>query len=84
MEIPLILCLIIVSAAIVLPHLSTAGRKIVISIASVPVLSAAFYMIVTPGWMPGRKRFPGPLLRWLVFLLVAAAIVVIVVAIDLA
>jgi hypothetical protein len=83
MEIPLLVIVAIVVVAILIPHLSSLGRKILISIAAVPILFALYYMIVIPGWMPGDKTRLRPPWNWLVFLLVAALIVVVVVMIVL-
>ena len=82
-EIPLLLVLVLIVVAILVPHLSVIGRKILISIAAVPVLFALFYMIVIPGWMPGNRFRLGPILRWMVFLLASILIVSVVVMMDL-
>jgi hypothetical protein len=81
MEIPILLILVFMAVAITLPHLPPLGKRIMLGLAAVPVLFCLYYMIVTPGWMPGdRKR-----LRWpwslIVFLIVTAAIVAGVVAV---
>ncbi len=60
--------------ALLFPHLSLVGRKILISIAALPVLFCLFYMIVIPGWTlnhSGRLKPPWSLLA---FLLLAALI----------
>lgn len=83
MEIPLLFLMMIVVVAIIIPYLSSLGRKILISIAAVPILFAIYYMIVSPGWMPGDRTRLRPPWNWLVFLLVAALVVVVVVMIVL-
>ncbi len=76
------LFVLLVAMVILIPYLSLLGRKIVVSIAAVPILFALFYMIVIPGWMPAdRSRLKWPW-NWLVFLLLAIVIVIAVVAID--
>ncbi|HEX4325819.1 MAG TPA: hypothetical protein VH105_03325 [Burkholderiales bacterium] len=83
LEIPILLMVVVLVVALVLPHLPPLGRKIFLGVAAVPVLFFLFYMIVIPGWTPGsagRLRAPW---NWLVFLLLAGAIVFVVVAFAL-
>ncbi|MCM0082192.1 hypothetical protein L4X63_11375 [Geomonas sp. Red32] len=82
LEVPILLCLVGVSLALVVPHLSSTGRKIAVTMASVPVLFALYYMIVVPGWMGGNKVPAGPVTRWAIFALAAAAVAAAVVMID--
>lgn len=76
LEIPILLMVVGVVMSILIPNLPPLGQKILISIAAAPILFGLYYMIVIPGWMPGddgRLKWPWNLL---VFLLLAAAIVV--------
>ncbi|GFO56373.1 hypothetical protein GMSM_33800 [Geomonas sp. Red276] len=83
MEVPILLCLVAVSLALIIPHLSTFGRKIAVSIAAFPVLFCLYYMIVIPGWRGGERASLGPVMRWVIFALAALGIVTVVVMIDL-
>ena len=74
-EIPILLMVVGMVVALLLPHLAPAGRKVLISIAALPILFCLYYMIVIPGWTPnpgGRLKPPWNLLA---FLLLAALIV---------
>jgi membrane protease YdiL (CAAX protease family) len=83
LEIPILLVVVIVVLAVLLPNLRPGGQKFLIAIASVPILFALFYMIVTPGWTPSNKARLRPPWNWLVFLLVAIPIVAVLVMIFL-
>jgi hypothetical protein len=83
MEIPILLMVVLVVVALVLPNLPPLGRKIFLGLAAVPVLYFLFYMLITPGWMPGDKGRLRPPWNWLVFLLLAGAILFVVVAFAL-
>lgn len=74
MEIPIMLAVVGVVAALVLPHLSPFGAKVFIGIALLPVLYFLYYMIVIPGWMPSDTNRLRPPWSVVVFTLVAAAI----------
>jgi membrane protease YdiL (CAAX protease family) len=84
LEIPILFMVVVVVLSIILPNLPPLGQKIALAIAAVPILFALFYMIVIPGWMPGDKGRLRPPWNWIVFLLVAAAIITVVVAFALA
>ncbi|WP_186405705.1 hypothetical protein [Candidatus Accumulibacter aalborgensis] len=60
--------------AALFPNLPPLGQKVLVGVATLPVLYSLYYMIVTPGWMPGNERFK-PILRLSAFLLLAATIV---------
>ena len=81
LEIPILLVLAIVILSIVIPHLNKVGQKIAAVIGAIPVLFALFYMIVTPGWMPGDRTRLKPPWSWIVFLLVAIPVIAVVVMI---
>jgi hypothetical protein len=83
LEIPLLLFIILIVVVVLIPYLSIGGRKILISIAAVPVLFALYYMIVIPGWTPYRRNRLGPTGRKVVFLLTAILIIGFVVLINL-
>jgi hypothetical protein len=78
LEIPLLLVAVGLLVAILFPKLPPMGQKVLVSVAALPVLYSLYYVIVTPGWMPGNE--PGnerlkPTLRLLTFLLLAVMIV---------
>jgi hypothetical protein len=82
LEVPILLFVVLLTVAILIPHLSPLGRKVVLTIAAVPVLFALYYMIVIPGWRPGVTPLRWPW-NWLSFLLCAILIVSAVVIINL-
>jgi len=74
-EIPLIMLAVFVALALVLPHLSVAGRKGLLTVATVPTLGCLFYLIVAPGWARGAQPRGRAAIRLALFLACAAAIV---------
>jgi hypothetical protein len=80
LEVPLILAAVAMVVTIVLPALPPIGQKILLGVASVPVLFALFYMIVIPGWTPDTRGRLKPPWNWFVFILVAALIITVVLA----
>jgi hypothetical protein len=80
LEVPILLAVVVIVVAVVFPNLPRYGQKIFLGVAAIPVLFCLYYMIVIPGWSPhggGRLRPPW---SWIVFGLVAAAIIAVVVA----
>lgn len=75
LEIPILLMVVGMVVALLLPHLAPVGRKVLISIAALPVLFCLFYMIVIPGWTPNASGRLKPPWSVLAFLLLAALIV---------
>lgn len=69
-EFPLILMGILFLLSIILPRLSHDAARIVLAVATVPVLAVLYYMLITPGWQPNAKRLRPPW-NWLVFGLAA-------------
>lgn len=57
-EIPVVLLALFLALALSLPRLSVFGRKILLSVAIVPILYCLFYVIVHPGRTAARLR-PG-------------------------
>lgn len=70
LEIPLIMAVVGVLLALALPHLSIALRKGLLVLGALVWLGGLYYMIVIPGWQPGR-RSGGRAWRLGLFLLVA-------------
>lgn len=70
LEIPLIMAVVGVLLALALPHLSIALRKGLLVLGALVWLGGLYYMIVIPGWQPGR-RSGGRAWRLALFLLVA-------------
>jgi peptidoglycan/LPS O-acetylase OafA/YrhL len=83
LEIPILFFILLVILAIILPHLRPLGQKILICIATVPILFMLYYMIVIPGWMPSDTARLRPPWNLLVFLLVAIVIITVVTMIVL-
>jgi peptidoglycan/LPS O-acetylase OafA/YrhL len=73
MEVPLLLMVVGVVAAILVPNLEPVGQKIVVGLAAVAALFGLYYMIVVPGWTPGGGGLRRPW-NWLAFALAALAI----------
>lgn len=69
--------------ALALPHLSIALRKGLLVLGTLVWIGGLYYMIVIPGWQPGR-RFYGRAWRLGLFLLVAGLFSVVVGAYVLA
>ncbi len=80
MEVPILLAVVGIVVAVVLPHLPRFGQKIFLGAAAIPVLFCLYYMIVIPGWSPNSSGHLRPPWSWMVFGLVAAAIIAVVVA----
>ncbi len=75
LEIPILVMGVGMVVALLLPHLAPVGRKVLISIAALPVLFCLYYMIVIPGWTPNHSGRLKPPWNLLAFLLLAALIV---------
>jgi hypothetical protein len=75
LEIPVMLFIIVLAVAILAPRLPLIGQKVLIGVAVVPILFCLFYMIVAPGWMPGRFSLARRVWRVGLFLGCAAAII---------
>jgi hypothetical protein len=70
MEVPLIMAVVGVLLAVALPHLSIALRKGLLVLGTLVWLGGLYYMIVIPGWQPGRRSY-GRAWRLGLFLLIA-------------
>ncbi|MCX7258513.1 MAG: hypothetical protein NTZ64_17850 [Polaromonas sp.] len=70
MEIPLIMAVVGVLLAVAIPHLSSALRKGLLVLGTLVWIGGLYYMIVIPGWQPGR-RSGGRAWRLGLFLLLA-------------
>ena len=57
MEIPLIMAVVGVLLAVLIPHLSIALRKGLLVLGTLVWLGGLYYMIVIPGWQPGRCSY---------------------------
>jgi hypothetical protein len=75
LEIPILLAAVTIVVAVLLPMLPPIGQRVLVALAAVPVLFCLYYMIVTPGWMPGQRIATGALVRWMLFMLLAVGIV---------
>jgi len=74
MEVPILMAVIAICAAMLLPRRPPMGQKVLSALATVPVLLCLYYMIVNPGWQPGQQLRLRGSLRWIAFLLVAASV----------
>jgi hypothetical protein len=71
MEIPLIMAVVGVLLAVLIPHLSIALRKGLLVLGALVWLGGLYYMIVIPGWQPGRCSYGGRAWRLGLFVLLA-------------
>jgi hypothetical protein len=69
------LLILVVGLSILVPRLPLVGQKVMIGVAVLPIVFCLFYMIVAPGWVPGRSGRARRAWRVVVFLGLAAAIV---------
>ena len=75
LEVPLLISAVAIAAVILIPMLPPIGAKIFVGLATIVVIPALYYIIVTPGWQPGQS---GPASRsgaYLAFGLIAAGII---------
>src|ERR1700680_3560664 len=75
LEIPVMLFIIVLALSVLVPRLPFNGQKVLLGIAAVPIVFCLFYMIVTPGWVPGTSARGGRVWRVALFLGCAAVIV---------
>ncbi len=61
-EIPLILMTVGIFLSILLPNVSPLVGKILVVVAALIWIGGLYYMIVTPGWLPGQGQ-PSRLVR---------------------
>lgn len=71
LEIPLIMAVVGVLLAVAIPHLSSALRKGLLVLGALVWIGGLYYMIVIPGWQPGRRSYGGRAWRLGLFLLLA-------------
>ena len=72
LEVPLFIIAVIVASAVLLPVLSTVGKKVLAVSGAVVIIGCLYYLIVIPGWQPSttsRLRWPWNLLVFLVITL---------------
>ncbi len=75
LEIPLIVMGVVILLAVIIPKLPLPVAKVVVALGGMVILFGLYYMIVIPGWQPGatgRLRWPWNLI---VFILIAAVVV---------
>lgn len=71
MEIPLIMAAVGVLLAIAIPHFPIALGKGLLVLGALVWIGGLYYMIVIPGWQPGRRSYGGRAWRLGLFLLLA-------------
>jgi hypothetical protein len=71
-EVPVILLALILALALTLPHLSVLGRKVLLGVATIPILYCLFYLVVRPGWTAAAPQ--RGLMYGRVFLFLACAV----------
>jgi hypothetical protein len=77
-EVPVILLALILALALILPHLSVLGQKVLLGVATIPILCCLFYLIVRPGRTaaaPQRGHIYGRVILFLAFAVAASVIV---------
>jgi hypothetical protein len=79
-EIPVILIALFVGLALILPHLSVVGQKVLVGVASVPILCCLYYLVVRPIGTPTAVRRSYAYVRLAIFLICAAVAIVLVAA----
>ena len=73
LEIPVLMAVVVIGLTILIPMLTPLWRKVALCIGTVPVVAGLYYMIVVPGWTPGRRL--GPPWNILVFIIVAGLLI---------
>ena len=71
MEVPLIMVAVAILLAIAVPNLPGAAGKALLVAGALAFVAGLYYMVVAPGWQPGRASRLGRLWRLLVFLGIA-------------
>jgi hypothetical protein len=69
------LFVLVIALAILAPRLPPIGQKVLIGVAVLPIVFCLFYMIVVPGWVPGKSGLLRRAWRMALFLGCASAIV---------
>jgi hypothetical protein len=77
-EIPILLAIVLVVLAVLVPRLPPVGQKATIGAGAVAILCLLFYMVIVPGWMPGKSA--GRALAWRVPLYVGSAALILIAA----
>lgn len=80
-EVPLLIVAALVIFAVLFPALPPVGQKVLLGLVGAAIIFGLYYMGVVPGWMPGDKGRLRPPWNWLVFLVLAALIAAVTIAI---
>jgi hypothetical protein len=75
LELPVLLMILLVGAAMLLPRLTPAAGKVLVGMVALPVLVLLYIMIVRPGWQPGGSGVRTVRGRIALFVCLAAALV---------
>ena len=74
MEVPVAMVLSAVVIAVLLPLVPEPAGKILVLVVAVGLIAGLYYMIVIPGWQPGRE--PGSKIKRLIWFGVAVLVIV--------
>jgi hypothetical protein len=74
-EIPIGIALVIFILSVLLPKLPLVAAKALAIMGALLVTAGAFYMLIVPGWQPNSSGRLGRPWNWIVFILIAIALI---------
>lgn len=74
-EVPIAAALVLIAVAALIDHVGASGKKLLVTVDALALLTVLYYFILAPGWRPGSAAPARLMLRWLLFGVLAALLI---------